>query len=67
MGLPVNVTYIFTLQFADSEVLIAKDKDDLEYMIGKIKEEYKHYYTIDKRRRDQISMCGRRWNLPTAR
>ena len=32
MGISIDVTHIFTLQFADDQVLVAQDKEDLEYM-----------------------------------
>lgn len=41
MGLPINdETTIYTLQFADDQVLIAQDKEDLEYMAKKLKQQY---------------------------
>lgn len=40
MGIPLNNKTIYTLQFADDQVILAQDKDDLEYMSRKIKEEY---------------------------
>ena len=32
--------YIYSLQFADDQVIVAQDKDDLEYMTRKTYEEY---------------------------
>lgn len=40
MGINIGDNNIYTLQFADDQVLIAQDKDDLQYMTRKIKEEY---------------------------
>lgn len=40
MGINIGESSIYTLQFADDQVLIAQDKDDLQYMTRKIKEEY---------------------------
>lgn len=40
MGIQINDKIIYTLQFADDQVLLAQDKEDLEYMTRKIKEEY---------------------------
>lgn len=35
-GIEINGKYIYSLQFADDQVLVAQDKDDLEYMTRKI-------------------------------
>ncbi|XP_030765767.1 uncharacterized protein LOC115889832 [Sitophilus oryzae] len=41
MGIPINEdTCLYTLQFADDQVIRPGDKDDLEYMTRKLKEEY---------------------------
>ena len=32
---------VYTLQFADDQIIIANDKDDIEYMTKKLQEEYK--------------------------
>jgi hypothetical protein len=36
----VDNTTIYTQQFADDQVLMAKSKEDLEYMGQKLQEEY---------------------------
>jgi len=38
MGIPLENTALHTLQFADDQVVLAGDKEDLEYMTRKLKE-----------------------------
>lgn len=40
MGIEMNNKYIYILQFADDQVVIANDKDDMQYMMRKLIEEY---------------------------
>jgi hypothetical protein len=40
MGIPIQNTYIYSLNFAYDQVLLAQDHDDMEYMARKLKEEY---------------------------
>lgn len=40
MGIEMNNKNLCTLQFADDQVLTAQDKEDLEYMAQKLKDEY---------------------------
>jgi len=40
MGIPLENTTLYTLQFADYQVVLAGDKEDLEYMTRKLKETY---------------------------
>lgn len=40
MGIDANGTHLFTLQFADDQVLLAENRDNLEYMTRKLSEEY---------------------------
>ncbi|XP_072392123.1 uncharacterized protein [Diabrotica undecimpunctata] len=40
MGIDLGEVCLYTLQFADDQVIIANDKGDLEYMARKLKEEY---------------------------
>lgn len=37
MRLPLDVKNIYTLCFADDQIVLAQDKDDMEYMTGKMK------------------------------
>ena len=32
--------YVYSLSFADNQVVLAQDRDDMEYMTRKLKEEY---------------------------
>jgi len=38
MGVPLENITLYTLQFADDQVVLAGDKEDLEYMTRKLKE-----------------------------
>jgi len=38
MGIPLENTTLYTLQFADDQVGLAGDKEDLQYMTRKLKE-----------------------------
>jgi hypothetical protein len=40
MGYNVDNTMIYTLQFADNQVVMAQSREDLEYMCQKLQEEY---------------------------
>jgi len=40
MGVPLENITLYTLQFADDQVVLAGDKEDLEYMTRKLKETY---------------------------
>jgi len=40
MGIPIQNTHVYSLNFADDQVLLAQDHDDMEYMARKLKEEY---------------------------
>jgi hypothetical protein len=43
MGVPIQYTYVYSLNFADDQVLLAQDHDDMEYMARKLKEEYEKW------------------------
>lgn len=43
MGIEINDKYLYSLQFADDQVLVAQDKDDMKYMARKIYEEYEKW------------------------
>jgi len=38
MGIPLENITLYTLPFADDQVVLAGDKEDLEYMTRKLKE-----------------------------
>ena len=42
MGITLENTTLYTLQFADDQVLVG-DKEDLEYMTRKLKETYEKW------------------------
>jgi hypothetical protein len=43
MGILLENTTLFTLQFADDQVVLAGDKEDLEYITRKLKENYEKW------------------------
>ena len=43
MGVPLENITLYTLQFADDQVVLAGDKEDLEYMTRKLKETYEKW------------------------
>jgi hypothetical protein len=43
IGIPIQNTYVYSLNFSDDRVLLAQDHDDMEYMARKLKEEYKKW------------------------
>jgi hypothetical protein len=43
MGIPIQNTHVYSLNFADDQVLIAQDHDDMEFMARKLKEEHEKW------------------------
>jgi len=43
MGIPIQNTYVYSLNFADDQVLLAQGHDDLENMARKLKEEHEKW------------------------
>ena len=43
MGIPLENITLHTLQFADDQVVLAGDKEDLEYITHKLKETYEKW------------------------
>jgi len=43
MGIPLEITTLYTLQFVDDQVVLAGDKEDLEYKTRKLKETYEKW------------------------
>jgi hypothetical protein len=37
MGIAIQNTYVYSLSFADDQVLLAQDSDDMEYMARKLR------------------------------
>jgi hypothetical protein len=46
MGIPIQNTYVHSLNYADDQVLLAQDHDDTDYMARKLKEEYEEWGLI---------------------
>jgi hypothetical protein len=43
VGILIQNTYVYSLNFADDQVLLAQDHEDMEYMARKLKEEYEKW------------------------
>jgi hypothetical protein len=43
MAIPIQNAYAYSLSFADDQVLLAQDHDDVEYMARRLKEEYEEW------------------------
>ena len=43
MSIPLENTTLYKLQFADDQVVLAGDKENLEYMTHKLKETYEKW------------------------
>jgi len=43
LGIPIQDTHVYSHNFADDQVLIAQDHDDIEFMTRKLKEEYEKW------------------------
>ena len=43
MGIPMQNTHVYSLNFADDQVLISQDHDDMEFMARKLKDEYEKW------------------------
>jgi len=56
MGIPLENTTSFTRQFADDQVVLAGDKEDLEYMTRKLKETYEKW-SLDKNLNKTKYLC----------
>ena len=48
MGIPIQNTYVYSLSFADDQVLLAQDHYGMEYVERKLKEEYEKLGTFHK-------------------
>jgi len=40
MSIPIQNTFVYSLNFADDQILLAQDHDDMGYMARKLKEEH---------------------------
>ena len=63
MGMPIQNTYVYSLNFAGDPVLLAKCHDDKEYMARKLKEEYENWglaINLERKEKKQICLYGGR-------
>jgi hypothetical protein len=44
MDININEGYVCTLLFADDQVIIGEDEDDINYMMKKLTEEYSNWW-----------------------
>ena len=55
MGIPIQNTYVYSLSFADDQVVLAQDHDDMEYMARNLKEEYEEWrLTINLEKNENV-------------
>ena len=43
MGIPINDKFLYTLLFADDQVVVAMGEQDSNYVIRKLREQYKNW------------------------
>jgi len=43
IGITIQNTFVYSLNFADDQVLLAQDHDNMEYMARKLKEKYEKW------------------------
>jgi hypothetical protein len=60
MGIPIQNTYAYSLNFADDQVLLAQDNDDVEYTARKLTEEYEEWGLTINLEKNQMCMYWRR-------
>jgi hypothetical protein len=64
MGIPLENIRLYTLQFADDQVVLAGDKEDLEYMRRKLKETYEKWgFDMNLNKTKYLYMGGTHNNL----
>ena len=49
--------YVYSLSFADDQAVLAQDRDDVEYMARKLKEEYEEWGLTINLEKNEIYMC----------
>jgi hypothetical protein len=59
MGIPIQNT-LYSLNFADDQVLLAQDHDDMEFMVRKLKEEYEKWGLAINLEKKKTCLYGRR-------
>jgi hypothetical protein len=60
MGIPIQNTQVYSLNFADDQVLIEQDHDDMEFMARKLKEVYEKWGFTMNLEKNKIYMYRRR-------
>jgi hypothetical protein len=59
MGIPIQNTYVYSLNFAGDQVLLPQDHDDMEYIVRKLKEEYEKWgHSINKKKLNMYACTG---------
>jgi len=58
--IPIQNTHVYSLNFADDQVLIAQGHDDMEFMARKLKKEYKKWGLPMNLEKNQIYMYRKR-------
>ena len=56
IAVQVQNTYIYSLNFADDQILLTQDHDDMEYMARKLKEEYEKWGLTINLEKNQVCM-----------
>ena len=56
MGIPIQNTHVYSLNSADDQVLIARDHDDMQFIVRKLKEYEKWGLTMNLERTKYICM-----------
>jgi hypothetical protein len=63
MGYNIDNTMIYTLQFADDQVVMDQSKEDLEYMSRKLQEEYSKWGLTVNSAKTKVRVLGYRYKL----
>ena len=61
-GVPLENTTLYTLQFADNQVVLTGDKEDLEYTTRKLKETYEKWVLDMNLSKTEYLCTGERHN-----
>lgn len=64
MGITIGEGTLYTLQFADDQVILAEDEQDAHYMLRKLKEEYERWgLTINLNKTEYLVIGGKAEDL----
>lgn len=58
MGIPLNETTLYTLHFADDQVVLSQDAEDMEYMTRKLIEQYQEWGLTVNMEKTQYMVIG---------